>query len=572
MMNTTFLRKATVVLVAVFFASCDKDYNTIGSDIVGNGNFGFDSEIFEIEAHNQNTGPVQTNNLPVNLLGYYDNSVFGKTTASFVTQLQLENVAPVFYDTPTSIQIDSVYIYVPYYSKISETNATTGDNTYKELDSILPIKKADRTPIKLSLYRSDYYLRDFEPQGGSTEPQIYYNDQHPVIAAVKGDLLATDNNFTFTNAEIKLLKNNATGTGTVKERLAPGLFFNLNTTEKNLFKTAIIQAPSSKLINNNAFKEYFKGLYITAENTSITANKGAMAKMNFKGGAITIVYHDYISKAEAALGTAKKTRKTIVLKMSGNTVNFLSDTPSPNYTTAYTTRVANADKLYIKGGQGSIAVLDLFGGDFNKNSAVLNKMRNEKWLINDASITFNIDKSAMGASETEPNRVYLYDLTNKRPFLDYYYDNSTGASPKYNKFLYGGIISESNSKIIPYITTTRGTKYKIRITNYIRNLVKNGNYKNSDNTNDVTKDSTNVKLGLVVTENINTITNANLKFPFPYTMKDQNGNAVAKKCKYFPVMSVVNSLGTVLYGGNYPMSHPDYDKRIKLEIYYTKPN
>ena len=572
-MNTNFLRKVTVVLVAVFFASCDKDYNTIGSDIVGDGNFGFDSEIFEVSAHNQNTGPVQTNNLPVNSLGYYNNSVFGKSTASLVTQLQLENVAPVFYDTPNTIQIDSVYIYVPYYSELSSTNADTGDKTYKELDSILPIKVADRKSIKLSLYHSGFTLRDYDPASSFNETQKYYSDQQPDVDAVKGAVLATDNDFQFKNTEIKILKNNSPlGTGTVKERLAPGLFFNLDAAGKDYFETAIIQAPSSKLVNNNAFKEYFKGLYIAAENSPLNPTQGTMARMNFAGGSITIVYHDHLSTTDANSATVAKTRKTIVLKMSGNTLNLLNDTPSPSYTTPYTTPVANADKLYIKGGQGSIAVLDLFGGDFNKNSAALNRMRDEKWLINDASITFYIDKSAMGTTETEPNRVYLYDLTNKRPFVDYYYDTSTRTSTKYNKFLYGGIISENNTKVIPYTSTTRGTKYKIRVTNYIKNLVKNGNYKNSDGTNDVEKDSTNVKLGLVVTENINTISNATLKNPFSYTMSDKNGNTVTKASKYFPVMSVVNPLGTVLYGGNYPTTHPDYDKRIKLEIYYTKPN
>ncbi|WP_395046577.1 DUF4270 domain-containing protein [Flavobacterium sp.] len=573
MMNTTFLRKLTIVLVAIFFASCDKDYNTLGSDIVGNGNFGFDSEIFEVSADNQNTGPVQSNNLPINSLGYYNNSVFGKSKASLVTQLQLETVAPIFYDTPSTINIDSVYIYVPYYSTLSSTDATSGDRTYEELDSILPIKKADRKPIKLSLYRSGYVLRDYDPASGFNNPQIYYSDQQPEIDAVKGTLLATKDDFQFENTEIKLLKNNSPlGSGTVKERLAPGLFFNLDAATKDYFETAIIQASSDKLVNNNAFKEYFRGLYIAAEDSPGNASQGTMARMNFSGGSITIVYHDHNSTTDANSATVVKKRKTIVLKMSGNTVNLLNDEPSPNYVTPYTTPIANADKLYLKGGQGSIAVLDLFGGEFNKNSADLNRMRNEKWLINDASITFYVDQTAMGATETEPNRVYLYDLTNKRPLIDYYYDSSTSTNSKYNKFVYGGLISENNSKVIPYNSTTRGAKYKIRITNYIKNLIKNGNYKNADNTNDVTKDSTNVKLGLIVTENINTISNATLKSSFSYNMEDKDGNPVAKTSKYFPVMSVVNPLGTVLYGGNYPSTHPYYDKRIKLEIYYTKPN
>jgi hypothetical protein len=36
-------------------------------------------------------------------------------------------------------------------------------------------------------------------------------------------------------------------------------------------------------------------------------------------------------------------------------------------------------------------------------------------------------------------------------------------------------------------------------------------------------------------------------------------------------MSVVNPLGTILYGSNLPVTDPNYDKRLKLEIFYTKP-
>ncbi|WP_411377097.1 DUF4270 family protein [Flavobacterium psychrophilum] len=40
-----------------------------------------------------------------------------------------------------------------------------------------------------------------------------------------------------------------------------------------------------------------------------------------------------------------------------------------------------------------------------------------------------------------------------------------------------------------------------------------------------------------------------------------------------PVSSTISPLGTVLYGSNYlPTDGADYEKRIKFEIYYTKPN
>jgi hypothetical protein len=82
----------------------------------------------------------------------------------------------------------------------------------------------------------------------------------------------------------------------------------------------------------------------------------------------------------------------------------------------------------------------------------------------------------------------------------------------------------------------------VRITNHLRNLINN--------------DSTNVRLGLAVTESINNVAFSKLKTP--------NTNAVSA-----PSMSVANPLGTILYG-----SHPSVpeEKRLKIQIYYTKPD
>jgi hypothetical protein len=90
--------------------------------------------------------------------------------------------------------------------------------------------------------------------------------------------------------------------------------------------------------------------------------------------------------------------------------------------------------LYLKGGNGSMAVIDLFNGDKNDNSTALNDMRDKKWLINEANLTFYIDKSKIGASAPEPNRIYLYDLTHNRPLVDLYTDYTTSINSKYNKF------------------------------------------------------------------------------------------------------------------------------------------
>jgi hypothetical protein len=69
-------------------------------------------------------------------------------------------------------------------------------------------------------------------------------------------------------------------------------------------------------------------------------------------------------------------------------------------------------------------------------------------------------------------------------------------------------------------------------------------------------DSTNVKLGIVVTEDIKIANTNKLRTP-------------TAKISQAPKASVMNPLGTILFGGK---STVPVDKRLKLEIYYTKPN
>jgi hypothetical protein len=78
----------------------------------------------------------------------------------------------------------------------------------------------------------------------------------------------------------------------------------------------------------------------------------------------------------------------------------------------------------------------------------------------------------------------------------------------------------------------------------------------------ISKDSTNVRLGLVVTESIGLASNAKLL----------NSISGANQFNKYPSAAVINPLGTVLFGNNIPVTDPNYAKRLKLEIYYTKPN
>jgi len=557
-MKFNFLFKIFIIgLSILFFASCDKDFNELGSEIVGSDNYSLNKEAIDVVAYNQNIGVFRTSDLPVNSLGYYNNEAFGKTKASFLTQVQLVNSSPKFYRPATNIIIDSVYLYVPYFSSVESTDATSGDTTYKlSQDSIFGNKEID-----LKVYESNYYLRDNDPATGFQQPQYYYSNQEneffPNPSALT--LLNTDNRSTqdstvtdnsqnskyvFSNKQIKIYKNIGTTNVAVKERLAPGMLLSL---DKGFFRQKIFNAPAGVLYNNNIFENYFRGLYFKVDNATTSVNQGTLAKLNFANGYIRIAYRDNTSETNTAL-----TRRTLDIKLGGHTVNLINSDWSNPVTSPNT--IVGDDKLYLNGMGGSMTVIDLFKKEDNigyvngvlQNSPnqipdELDRLRNpvdgKKWLVNEANLTFTIDNTAMG-TEPEPNRVYLYDLNNKRPLIDYFLDLTSRTSPKYNKFVHGGIIQKN--------TTDRGTTYKIKITNHVRNLI--------------LKDSTNVKLGLVVTEAITNPLNVNLFTPF-------TNDGVTTK--FVPAMSVVNPLGTILFGSN--PSVP-VGQRLKLEVYYTKPD
>jgi hypothetical protein len=270
--------------------------------------------------------------------------------------------------------------------------------------------------------------------------------------------------------------------------------------------------------------------------------------INFAKGTITIKYKEDLSTTVGTVVTVTRVEKSIVLNLTGNTVSLLSQSNTNSvYETAINSpdRALGDEKLYLKGGEGSLAIIELFGPDNDNNGVAdeLEAIRNNGWLINEANLVFNIDASTM-ANSYEPDRIYLYDFTNSLPVLDYFVDGSAAVRPKRSKLVFDGNINRDPASVEK---PKRGLTYKIRITNHIRNLVNK-------------KDSENVKLGVVVTEDIAIASFNFLRTPIV---------TPAFSFSLAPKASVMNPLGTILYGGKSTV--PD-GQRLKLEIYYTKPN
>jgi hypothetical protein len=385
-------------------------------------------------------------------------------------------------------------------------------------------------------------MNDLDPTSGFLNSQKYFTNQNDDFENLKiGTRLnddtstAQNDEFFFDPTEHKSSVTDAAGKITTT-RTVPSMRLKLNTA---FFDSKIIHAAAGKLSTNDVFKEYFRGLYFKVENSGTDA--GSLAMINFAKGTITIKYKEDLSTTVGTVVTVTRVEKSIILNMSGNTVSLLNQS---NTNSDYSNATSNAspilgdEKLYLKGGEGSLAVLKLFGPDNDNNGVAdeLEAIRKNGWLINEANLVFNIDASTM-ANSYEPDRIYLYDFTNNRPILDYFVDGSSAVRPKAAKVVFDGNINRDATSL------KRGLTYKIRITNHIRNLVKYA-------------DSTNIKLGVVVTENIAVANSNKLRTP-------------TASISQAPKASVMNPLGTILYGGN---STVPVDKRLKLEIYYTKPN
>ncbi|WP_264553040.1 DUF4270 domain-containing protein [Flavobacterium sp. N2038] len=168
MCNTSFIKKILLVATVVLLYSCDKDFNAIGDDLIGDNHFDLVPQDYGVVAYNQEITPIQSNTLNVNGLGIYDNPVLGTTTANFSTQVSLVAYAPTIGADP---EIQSVTLNIPYFSHVIAAKPE-GGSTYA-LDSIYG---SPQGKLNLSIYESGIQMRGSFFDNGTQYPQFYYTD------------------------------------------------------------------------------------------------------------------------------------------------------------------------------------------------------------------------------------------------------------------------------------------------------------------------------------------------------------------------------------------------------------
>jgi hypothetical protein len=525
-----------LLVVALLVISCDKDYNTIGTDLVNGNHFEVvDVNDFEIKSTNirlDGAYPVQTNNLAYNTLGYYNDPVYGETTANILSQVAMSEYGNEYL---SGAVLTKVVLSIPYYSTVTTTN-DDGTSEY-ELDSIF-----GNTPIDLRLFRSDYFLNDFDPNSGFQDRQIYYSDEDNDATSQfnldshNTDLLYEKLMFLPSSSEISIsgLDDNGDPETTY---LSPRL------RDESLdvadFAWLVDPASTEALSSLNNFKNFFRGVYLQA---SATAADGVYLGLDLSLAEIEFTYE--YADPDGEIG-ADPIEDTITMTFSGNSVNTFDN--NFNYT-------EDADKIYLKGGEGAIAVIDIFSGlddDGDGISNELQELRDKDIVINEANLEFFVDQTAMQSVDEELERIFLFDINNNTILLDYTFDNDSSSDMNEYKTNHLGRLERDDSG--------NGVKYKIRITEHVTNLIK--------------KDSSNVSLGLMVSNNVSLLGSSSLKTPVVIGLNDAvvNNDGDSNNDEHNDVINVLSSSvnshkGTVLYNEN----AIDDSKKLKLRIIYTE--
>lgn len=515
---------ALILSIALgIFVACEEDYNISGSELIGNENLISDPDTsYSVSAYSKQLKGLRTNVRSLDetgVFGYYKDPVFGSMRVNYLAQMRMDRNAPSFGENAV---VDSVRLYLPYYGRTRVNDI--GTDTIFELDSIFNNK-----PMQIEIFESNYFLMQLDPNTGFETAKAYYTNQEEMIENNLGQKIGELSKFIPDNRHIILVEGE--GEDKKDEKLDPGLYMDLS---PSFFQQKIIEAAGTDdLVSAEAFNNYFRGLYIKAQPLN---GEGSYFLFN-NSRAYVKMYYSFDVVSETEDGKEETTRNNSEFKFDFNSsskLNFIEKDLNPQLQQALVSSSEDQTSLYIQGGEALISVIELFGEDTDGSGVAdeLELLRLDKPIVNEANLVFHVDNNALGASYQEPERIVLYDLESGEVLIDYNLDATASANSLDTKIIHLGRLQKDDDG--------NGISYKLRLTNHISELINN--------------EKENVKLGLAVIANINSIDILSVS-------EQENDEFIGG------VLSGVlfSPRGTVLHG---PKS-PEVAKRLKLELYTT---
>ena len=543
-MKFNFLK---ILLIALIITSCEKDFASFDSEVINSDNainFSTNSVEYSLTSRSEMVNPVQTNNLPSFLLGSYNHPQFGRSNSSFVGQMVPSEYNHDFGD---NVVLDSVVLTIPYYSRGIDTSEE-GDITY-EIDSVY-----GDSPIKISVYRNNFFFRTFDPFSDFDTSQSYFSNGSLSVEEVidsgqlEGELLFEIDDFVPSADQINLTQIDTTGNPYVAQRIAPALRFKLNNPNENFWESNFFENEGNQVLTNEPnFKEFFRGLFIKVESSS----DGSMMLLNFASSNTKLTIHytsDNTNIGDSDTGSVDEietNQHEYVMNFSGNLINLFENETVVDVDLMDQTN--GNENIYLRGGEGIISTIDLFSGttigddgeeisefdlfkDFFYDEISDEPIR----IINEAYIEFFVNQGF--SNNDEPERIYLYNYEQNSALIDYFLDQSVSSLTINAK------INHLEPLVRDSLDDDRGIKYKIRITEHLNNLI--------------LRDSTNAKLALGVISDVASVQN--------FKILGDNSESENKSLASGVILS---PKGTILHGN----LSSDIEKRPRIKIYYTEP-
>lgn len=411
------------------------------------------------------------------------------------------------------------------------------ENRDYEIDSLYGNREAT---FNLKVYELGAFLNNLDPLNNFETTQAYYSSQDYYEDGFSRATLFDDTiSLNFEEIRINFKEDDpetpdVDETTQVETRLSPRLRVPLDI---SFFQENIIDKEgSSDLETNVDFQKALRGLIIRAEDFS----DDLYMLLDIQNANINIVYEHDDYQTQGTLGdttddTIEKAEKEFSLSFNGIRINTLKNSLFDAAVQEQLTISSNdnpSNRLYVQSGT-LLGKIRLFGDEEQDENELIEDLRGETWLINEANLIFYIDPALANSKELLAKRLYLFNYDTGFPLSDYISDGSVsnfGANS--NKRIFGGLL-EYDDNNTPY-------RYKFNITDHISNIIRN--------------DSINFDLGLVVNADID-----NLGFLNAVTESEEE--------LLYPLSATLNPLGAVLIG-----SHPEAtseDKKVKLELVYS---
>lgn len=403
-----YFKAISIVFTIIFFYSCNEP-NDLGMSLLPSNDLIEIKSLVETESISSYTyteDSVRTDEALKSLFGSLDDPVFGNTTINFAAHFRLQYQP----DFGTNTVVDSVKLFLYYRFLYGDTTTLQRIKVYEMEESII----IDTTSVSGGSYDYPYY-QDVDLKSMASTLLIGELGFIPEVArdSTYGDTLYQ----------------------TLRIPIDPSLGVKL------------VNADTTQMKDNDAFLEYFKGLYFESEkddpNGGCILSLESSSSGSFQGSALLVYYNNDENKVKDEPDTLYNAY--VITPLSARVNSIIHDYSVTSFASNLNKETDTDSLIYIQstGGLKSKVYID----DLSLWKDSLNT------AINKAELIFQVDTVISDIKKYPPpsQLLFTYIDSNGKEFLPIDYGFSSS--------FYGGYLN------------TKGYTYKFNITQHLQQII-----------------------------------------------------------------------------------------------------